>query len=106
MNRIKLIYASAWAATASVVFVVLVTIYGEFAAPFKNWLAALSGHHWTTKSILSVLIYLLAAGIIYAVRKEVAPEEAKRSLGYLFWAVIAGALALLGFFTAHYAGIF
>ena len=106
MDRIKLIYASAIAAIISPAFVVFVTIYAEFSAPLKNWLSALSGHHWTSKSILSLLVYLLATKLIYLMRKNVPPEEAKRFLGYLFWVVIAGTLILLVFFTAHYAEVF
>lgn len=54
-----------WAANISMIFVALVTILGELVLPFKDFLKSLTawgtlpGHHWASKSLLTVLIYVL-----------------------------------------------
>lgn len=54
-----------WAANISMIFVALVTILGEMVLPFKDFLKSLTawgtlpGHHWASKSLLAVVIYVL-----------------------------------------------
>ena len=106
MGKVKLIYSSAVAAIVSVTFTVVVTIWGELSTPLKEWLADFSGHHWTTKSIFSVLIYFAAWGLLYFYSGSVSAKTVRKSLISLVIFSVAGILAILLFFTAHYFTIF
>ena len=106
MGKVKLIYSSAVAAIVSVTFTVVVTIWGELSVSLKNWLADFSGHHWTTKSIFSVLIYFAVWGLIYFYSGAVSVKTVRKSLVSLIIFSVAGVLAIFLFFTAHYFKIF
>ena len=70
MNKITLIISSAYSAIISSVFVVVITIWADLAAPLKDWLKSVTGHHWTTKSVFTALIFTLVMIILYALRKK------------------------------------
>jgi hypothetical protein len=102
INKEKAIYSSAIAASLTVAFVVILTIWAEASAPLKNWLKSVSGHHWTTKSIFSVAFYLLAMKVTYLIPIRDISSKVKTSLHVLAVVTIIGTLTLLLFFTDHY----
>ena len=106
MNKPKLIIASAYAAILTIIFVVVITIWTELAAPLKDWLKAFSGHHWTSKSIFSILLYLIATVVLYSSLSKPGGSQLKKALSLLLVAVILGTLALAGFFTGHHLKLF
>ena len=106
MNKPKAIYSSATASTVAIVFVTLITIVAELRAPIKNWLASLSGHHWTSKGILSLLLYVIVALTIHFVVKDVGHRKVTRSLWVAIVATVLGSLLLLAFYTGHHLGFY
>lgn len=106
MNKLRLIIASSYAAILTIIFVVIITIWAELAAPLKDWLKAFSGHHWTSKSIFSILLYLVATAVLYPVFRKPSNPQLKTALLLVIAAVILGTLALTGFFTGHHLGLF
>lgn len=107
MNTSRLIFASAVAAAVAIVFSVLLTIWGELAAPLKDWLKTLTGHHWTSKSVLSVLLYAAATAVLYAA-VPYRPGEGRtgKALTFLVWCTVLGTVALAAFFSGHYLGLY
>ncbi|MBI2676502.1 MAG: hypothetical protein HYX21_00905 [Candidatus Yanofskybacteria bacterium] len=106
MKSLKLIYSSAVAAIVSVIFTVAITVLGELSVPLKNWLTDFSGHHWTSKSIFSVLIYFVVWGLAYFYSGAVSAKTVRRALINLIIFSVAGILAVFLFFTAHYLNFF
>ena len=106
MNKPRLIIASAYAAILTIIFVVVITIWAELAVPLKDWLKAFSGHHWTSKSIFSVLLYFVATAALYPVFRKPSGPQLGRALFLLIIAVILGTLALTGFYTGHHLKFF
>ena len=102
MNRLRLIYASSWAATLAVLFATVITIWGELNSPLKNWLKSVTGHHWTTKSWFTIGIYVVLLLLIYAFKHEPTDLQIRSGLKRLFVIAILGALALFLFFAIHY----
>jgi ABC-type uncharacterized transport system permease subunit len=47
--------------STSIVIVILaiLTIWSELSKPLKDFLASLTGHHWTTKSVFSIILFIL-----------------------------------------------
>src|SRR3989304_8631895 len=106
MNKPRLIISSAYAAILTIIFVVVLTIWAELAPPLKDWLKAFSGHHWTSKSIFSALLYFVATAALYPVFSKSSGSQLRRSLSLTIIAVILGTLTLTGFFTGHHLGLF
>ncbi len=102
MNRPKLIYASAHAAVIAIITAVVVTLAGEYSAAFKNFLKALTGHHWITKSWTVAIIYFGALAVIYGAAKTPSPRALRRGLGLVTATAVLGFVILLGFYIWHY----
>lgn len=103
MNRLKLIYASALGAIVSIVAVTAVTIAGELFEPFKNWIKGFTGHHWVTKSWLSIIVFFLGYMIIRSMVRDPAPVRVRRMLGALITFSFLGTAALfILFFWEHF----
>src|SRR3990172_12707267 len=99
MKKQKLIYSSSIAAILSALFVTVITILAEKAPVLKTWLADFSGHHWTSKSILSLAIYFSGLIIFYLIPRQVTGEIVKKYLKVTILAAFLGALAIFIFFS-------
>ncbi len=102
MEKLKSIYVSSWSAATTIVTVVVVTLASEFSVPFKNWLASFTGHHWVTKSWLSVIIFLVMFAVLYIGSKNVDATKTKRALMALEVTAVLGFLLILGFYTYEF----
>lgn len=106
MNKPKLIISSAYAAIITIVFVVVITILAELSVPLKDWLKNFSGHHWTSKSIFSVLLYAVATMVLYLSPQKHSDDRLKRILGSLLVFTILGTIIITLFFTGHHFQLF
>lgn len=106
MNKPKLIISSAYAAIVTIVFVVVITIWAELFAPLKDWLKSFSGHHWTSKSIFSVLLFAAATVVLYLLPRQYSDDHLKRTLGFLLVFTILGTVVITLFFTGHHFQLF
>ena len=104
MNKLKLIYSSSIASSLAITFVTIITIVAELKAPLKDWLKSLSGHHWTSKGILSLLLYVAATLVLYFAVKNVGSKKVKDALWAAIMTTILGSFALFTFFTGHHLG--
>jgi hypothetical protein len=102
MNRIKLLYASSVAASATIIFSVAITMLAEWSPALKNDLKQLSGHHWTSKSLLVFLVYFGTMALIYYTTREPDPKWLRKTLVAVSILAVAGYVALLVFFLEHY----
>lgn len=98
--------ASGYAAIITIVFVVIITVWAELSVPLKDWLKNFSGHHWTSKSILSALLYGLDVIILYLSPLTYDARRLKKTLGWLIAATALGTIILTLFFTAHHFKLF
>lgn len=105
MKKERLVYSSSLAAIVSIALTVVLTILGELLPSLKDWLKSFSGHHWTTKSIFSLIAY---AGflLLFYVLPFPTSRGLRNVLYSLFIAIILGVVALLLFFTGHHWGVF
>ncbi|MBI2096720.1 MAG: hypothetical protein HYT40_01000 [Candidatus Sungbacteria bacterium] len=106
MNRLKLIISSAYAAILTIIFVVVITIWAELSAPLKDWLKNFSGHHWTSKSIFSVILYAVVAAILYLSPYTESDDRLERILGFLLVFTALGTILITAFYTGHQLNLF
>ena len=106
MGKVKLIYSSAVAAIVSVTFTVVVTIWGELSVSLKNWLADFSGHHWTSKSIFSALLYAAATAALYQGFRNPSGDILRKALVFVLISTALGTVILAAFYTGHHFSLF
>lgn len=101
MNRLSLAISSAYASVITIVAMAAITIGAELSPSFKDMLKSWSGHHWRTKSYLTVMLFLAGTGILYAFlkRRQSSPRVAIISM---ILAAILGAIAVTGFYVIHF----
>ena len=102
MNKLKSIYASAYSASISIVVVVAMTIGAELSVPFKNWLAGFTGHHWITKSWISIIVFVISFCIFQFAGKMANEFQTKKALSILEYVSILGFLSILLFYIYEF----
>src|SRR3989344_3615499 len=98
MNKLKSIYSSAYSSIVTILAVAVITISAELSAPFKNWLAGFTGHHWITKSYVSLIIFVLFYIIFSATKKSPSDCETQKALFVLQIFAILCIVAIFGFY--------
>ena len=85
---------------------VVITVWAELSVPLKDWLKIFSGHHWTSKSIFSVLLYAVATIILYVLPNKHGQDRLKTILEFLLVITLLGVIVITLFFTGHHFQIF
>jgi len=86
------------AATVTIVWIALATIFSELSSSFKALLSTIGGHHWIGKSVLSIVFF----AVLYLLFSRFSDKEF--TLGDTWWligAVVLGGLAILIFYVLH-----
>lgn len=102
MNKLKPIYASAYSSVVAIVTVVGLTIGAELSVPLKTWIAGFTGHHWVTKSWISIIVFVLFFVIFQFSNKSVTESQTKTVLTMLQIFIVLGFLAILGFYIYEF----
>lgn len=90
-----------YAGIVTIVAMTVITILGELVAPLMKLLTYLTGHHWVTKNILSVVIFL----VVLALASKGAAGEGEDSPKGLLWTAITAVVCsfvLLAFFAVDF----
>ena len=101
MNRLPLAISSAYSSAITILAMAVVTIWADLSPSFKDALKSLSGHHWRTKSYLTVAIFVVGTFILYSFLKRRQPLPVKAIIVVIFSALI-GAVAVTGFYIIHF----
>ena len=94
MNKFS-IKALAYACHAVIWFVTIITIATELAEPVKSFLAGLTGHHWTAKGIISLVIFVVVA-IVFAKRED--PKDVTGLVRGVLISAVLGAITIFIFY--------
>ena len=94
MNKFS-IKALVYACHAVIWFVTIITIVTELAEPVKVFLAGLTGHHWTAKGIISLVMFFVVA-IVFAKRKD--PEDLTGLVRGVLISAVLGAITIFIFY--------
>lgn len=101
MNQRHLV-SSTGAAIVSIIFVTVITLGAELSAPFKAWLAGITGHHWVTKSIGTLVVYAIAYPIVYATHRNPTDKSVEWHLWALFAITLVGIATITLFYFWHF----
>jgi uncharacterized oligopeptide transporter (OPT) family protein len=97
MNRFS-IRSLAYACHAVFWCVVILTIAAEQVPVVKEFLAGLSGHHWTSKSIIAMVLFVAVASL-FSRRKD--PEDVLNLVKGVIVSGLAAALVIFVFYLLH-----
>lgn len=85
----------------AIVSIVVMTVVSELSGGFKGFLTDLTGHHWVSKGVLSIGIFILIWLVSALGLKGDSPKTK-------FWSfmvtgiAVAGIIAIFIFYTNHY----
>ncbi|OGN28637.1 MAG: hypothetical protein A3A33_01095 [Candidatus Yanofskybacteria bacterium RIFCSPLOWO2_01_FULL_49_25] len=102
MNSLRKVYASSIAAILAIITAATFTIIGELSAPFKSWLKLISGHHWETKSIFTIIAYVVVFAITYAMVRDPQPTRVRSTLRWLIVIAVLCTVIVVGYFVFAY----
>ena len=90
-------------ANISIAVIALMTIIGEISSPFKDFLASIPpvNHHWVTKGIISVILFVLLYFVFGMIFGEEKSGEPKGVMSTVIVTILSG-LAILIFYILHY----
>ncbi len=87
------------ATIGTTILTVVLTIWTEFSKKFKDLLTSVTGHHWVTKSVFAVILFILLTA---AFSKSTEETSIKKEIQYVLWAVILGSLIIFLFYIWHF----
>ncbi len=82
------------------VFVVFLTLYSEMSEGFKKILTIMTGHHWASKSLLSVIMFFLLYFVFSKVKSN--EKDVWKYTKWVFLVTIICMLIILGFFIFEF----
>ena len=79
--------------------IVFMVIVAEFNATFKNFLAGITGHHWTAKGVIGMLTFLILT-LIFNIKGS--DDDLGKNINLAVISAVTGTIVILLFFTIHY----
>ncbi|MBC8500398.1 MAG: hypothetical protein ISS25_03755 [Nanoarchaeota archaeon] len=89
-----------WSTAITMLAVAIVTVWSELSKPFKSFLAGITGHHWVTKSVFSVILFVLLYFIFMKMLKET--DDVKKETYYVIGSAVLGGLVIFIFYVWHF----
>lgn len=91
------------ATSITILSIAVLTIWSELSKPFKTFLAGLTGHHWTSKGIISIILFL---GLYFIFPKDNKNSNISKQISIVLWATIISTIIIFSFYSFHFLGIF
>ena len=94
------IRAANYATTTAIVLITVMTIVGELWAGFKSFLGSITGHHWITKGLLALVVFIVLYLVLSKLKET---ENTARGTVWSFSTAIVGGVAIFVFYLIHYS---
>lgn len=88
------------ATAITIILTALLLVLKETNKGLKGWFASLSGHHWTTHGVLTLLVFVVLGLLLSQLRLEERWDARKLSI-IILTATILGSLIMTIFFLVH-----
>ncbi len=95
------IKAMSYSTMLTVILIVFMTIYAELNTKFKDFLKVMSGHHWISKSITSLIFFVVCYYLLMNIVKY-NERETKKDVTIVVIITILGALSILLFYAYEF----
>ncbi len=98
LNKSTIGYCLSFAITT--IFSGLLVIIKESFEPLKQWMTVLTGHHWVTHGVLTLILFFVAGYIISKMELQ-SNFSAIKLYQIVIWSTIIGSLLVGVFFLIH-----
>ena len=78
----------------------VILLVKETSTSVMNAMKAATGHHWTTHSIIVIILFVLL-GFVFSSMKIETKWDFQRMLRYIIWATIISVVIIAGFFLPN-----
>ena len=95
----KLVNAALKSAIIYILLMTVVIIVADLYAPLKDFLKSITGHHWTAKGVLGVIIFSALTLVFNFTGKD--DEDVAKNITLTIGSAIAGMVAVLIFYLLH-----
>jgi len=96
----KNIKAASTSTIVVIIVTVIITILGELSKTFKDFLTSVSGHHWVTKSLVAIVLFLVLSFIFSKSFKD--EVDVWKEVKLVSLITILGIILILGFYAWHF----
>lgn len=83
------------AATVAILVIGMAVVIHEVYPPFKDLLVRMTGHHWLTKSVLAIPVFVLASVLLLHLVRNPRTRRALRADRIWLWSVVTSAVTVL-----------
>ena len=90
-----------YACHVAIWFVALITVAAERSSAVKQFLAGPSGHHWTTKGGIALVLFILVT-LVFAKKED--PQDVSGLVKGVLVSALSAALVIFFFYLLHYFG--
>lgn len=84
----------------SSIFTSLLVIFKESNEGLKEWMANLTGHHWVTHGVFTIILFLIL-GFVFSKTSIPKKLSTENLTNIVIWSTIIGSLLISGFFILH-----
>lgn len=90
-----------YSTTLTIIFVVMLTLWSEISKSLKTFLASITGHHWVTKGVFSLVFFVIVYFVISRTRKD-SVDSIHRIIYPVIIATVLGGIIIFGFYVWHF----
>lgn len=83
------------------IFTALLVILKESFGPLKDAMKALTGHHWATHGLVTILLFFIL-GYVFSKESYREKFDAKKLSSMIVWFTIAAIIIISGYMLVHY----
>ncbi len=83
----------------TIVWIAVMTIWSELSSSYKDFLKELTGHHWVSKGVISIILFILAYLVLSRLIKD---KNTEKSTNTTIILVVVSGMAIGGFFIWHF----
>lgn len=88
MNK-KLFFSTSVSAIVSLSLLTAMIVLREFVKPFNVFITSITGHHWVTKSLFTVILFLILLAVLYYSKKGENVEPEKGLYGLIITTIVS-----------------
>ena len=89
-----------YSAILTICLIVVLTILGELSKSFKTFLTSITGHHWVTKGVFSLIFFVIIYFLISKTVKDWA--DSNHLIIDVIIATLLGGIIIFGFYVWHF----
>ena len=84
------------------IFSGLLVILKETNGGLKDWMASLTGHHWVTHGIFTIVLFFIL-GYVFSKMDIQAKFTAQKLTSTVIWSTVGGSALVIGYLLVHIA---